>query len=175
MNGTQVSGKKCNQCTTVCAPSNSGRRGFRGMTRGLCNRCYGRLLAMGDGSLERMADRPLYGPNTDPEGRRRVKADGYVTIKRGGQVIPEHRAVMEEALGRALVGGENVHHMNGDRADNAIANLELWYSPQPSGQRVENLIDYMVNTHPERLIQALHLDGRTGMSTNDDNNNEERK
>ena len=32
--------------------------------------------------------------------------------------------------------------MNGDKLDNRIENLELWDSSQPSGQRVEDKIEY---------------------------------
>lgn len=87
-----------------------------------------------------------------------VARDGYVTIKtEEGMVVPEHRFVMEQQLGRPLAPGENVHHINGVRDDNRPENLELWHTQQPYGQRVEQLIQYVVEYHPERLRQELAL------------------
>lgn len=39
--------------------------------------------------------------------------------------IYKHREVMEKHLGRSLVKGEHVHHINGNPIDNRIENLEV--------------------------------------------------
>jgi len=73
--------------------------------------------------------------------------EGYKYLKdphKRSVVIAEHRLVMENHLGRLLTKNENVHHINGDRLDNRIENLELWNTSQPSGQRIEDKIKYAI-------------------------------
>jgi len=64
------------------------------------------------------------GRHIDEQGYVVVWKPGHPNANRKGYVL-EHRLIMSEHLGRPLERGENVHHINGNKQDNRLENLEV--------------------------------------------------
>lgn len=67
-------------------------------------------------------------------GEKRIDHEGYVQVRvhpdhegKGlyGGCVREHILVMEQELGRSLAKGEIVHHIDGNKTNNAINNLQV--------------------------------------------------
>lgn len=66
------------------------------------------------------------------KGGRCISKDGYIKVldktwhsaDPNGYVL-EHRYLMEKHIGRPLTANEDVHHINGDKQDNRLENLQI--------------------------------------------------
>lgn len=82
-------------------------------------------------------------------GKTYISSDGYVVEYMPGHIqsdkygkVLQHRRLMSDKMGRKLNSYENIHHINGDKKDNRLENLEIWITKQPKGQRISDLIEW---------------------------------
>jgi hypothetical protein len=125
---------KAQPCVRCGAPIAVALARMRTNPRRVCIRCY------------RKDRKPI----------RRVSGGylAYTGYGRAGKDTLVHRQVMEIALGRALLPGEVIHHLNGIRSDNRIENLRLCSSNR------EHLDTY----HKDGLVNPpKHHFGRDGV------------
>src|SRR5580765_1539072 len=93
-------------------------------------RVYPSQIRKGEGTYcSRACSNPARGragtANGNWRGGRFTRSDGYVAVRVDGTYRLEHDIVIERQLGRRLLKHEQVHHLNGKRADNRPENLRL--------------------------------------------------
>lgn len=159
--------KRCDECKITCLCQDCGKIFLRRVKYKLCSVCsYKDLKLKNSEGFQKYRQRineeykkktrerlklPLdHDFGKAPKGTGFVNVKGYrkfwmKDIETGKQISRyEHHIVIEQSLGRELFDHERVHHKNGDRGDNRIENLELWSIGQPSGQRVDDKINYFI-------------------------------
>lgn len=167
--------KQCEQCKTTFAPASNRQRWCSPVCSGMnrkretepclnpkcnrmtvngkyCSRCAARIHRTG--TLE-LKPKKVSQPALSPDGYMRLYVGRDSPHANALGLAYVHRLVMAEHIGRPLEPFENVHHKNGFRQDNRLENLELWAKPQVPGQRVDDLIEFVVKNYPERVRSAL--------------------
>lgn len=162
-------------CSTKC--HNTWQR--RNRQDRSCAAC-GAVFSVPPSSPTRYCSAPCYTAHrATPVGSRRVDGAGYVLIYRPDHIEArrgtdedgwalEHRMLMSDLLGRALLPGETVHHRDGNRSNNRTngplrqregkwlsGNLELWNTSQPAGQHIGDKLTWA------REILASYEDAAT--------------
>lgn len=107
--------------------------GKKSRFKGLCNAHYLRKRRLGNENAPKVVS---------PKGSGHIDQGGYKIIYVDGRRLLEHRYVMETKIGRPVRPEETVHHLNGDRIDNRIENLQLWNRKQPAGQAVSDKVKW---------------------------------
>lgn len=123
--------------------------------------------------IPRLARKARPEKNVHWKGGRTIDKNGYVLVHRPGHpnsvksgYIREHRLVMSESIGRPLRPGEVVHHIDGDRTNNRIENLQL-FSKNADHLRHE-LTGKVPNWTPEgkkRIVDGVRRSGRARRSS----------
>ncbi len=144
--GKDHTGKKYKKLTVL---KKLGKKAPNGCYIWLCKCDCGNLTELSAGMLNRTVSCGCYkvermtGSNSPAwKGGVTIDGNGYKKIRIDGKRVSQHRVIYEKHYNIKLLPHQNIHHINGDKLDNRIENLELWDTSQPAGQRIEDKIEY---------------------------------
>ncbi len=100
----------------------------------------------------------MYGPDHPNWKGGHIDGNGYKVISRKGRTnLLEHRVVAAEKIGRALLPGEVVHHIDGNRLNNHPDNLVVMTKHEHDNIPREGLRKHHTTGEDcERATHALH-------------------
>lgn len=139
----------------TCSIENCGEH-WR-IIKGFCDKHYQRLKIHGD-PLKTIRD---YGAG-------HLDKQGYKLLSVEGEKILEHRFVMQKFIGRKLKESEIVHHVDGNKLNNSIENLQVM--DRASHAKEHHTKTFRNETHKQcthchkikpRFLFSIHNDKRT--------------
>ena len=134
--------RPCLRCGAIIHPGSPYHGNY--LVRKFCSRQCSNLH---HAPIARKLQQARIGPlNHSFKTGKSIRQDGY--IKLNGQNALEHRAIMEQHLGRKLTPNETVHHRNHDRSDNRIDNLVVMTNSEH--------LKHHWKHHREQLLASRH-------------------
>ena len=136
----------------------------RSNAKGLCWTHRNRLKLTGSVQAD-VPIRVATGDGSLSHGYRKVSVPpDERSLTPGETYVREHRLVMARQLGRPLEEDEVVHHINDNKLDNDPANLELWSTALPKGQRVDDDVAFaveMLQRYQPELLRTTWSNSKT--------------
>lgn len=130
-------GRKCGRLTVIKENGKTTEGRVSWLCRCECGKfktVAGKHLRSGDvkscGCLHLDAAMERVRKNEKPIGHERINNKGYIVVKTKEGFRRKHVYVMEQRLGRKLRQGEVVHHVDGNKLNNTIENLEVMLSSE---------------------------------------------
>ena len=142
-NGGVVRDQRSSSGRPVVPPESYVGRVLELRERGLSQDAIGKQLGMSQAVISRVLRRAGHAPLKASAERHGLWKGGILTSGEGYKLemvfaddpmhsmrsragyVMQHRLVMARALGRPLSSKETVHHINGDKQDNRLENLQL--------------------------------------------------
>jgi len=121
--------------TLFCSYKCQGKdRSKRMVTHWICGICYKKFTRISSefkrGYKRYFCSHKCFGKAIEGTGNVNYKGGsvnyhGYKIVSHHNKRTHEHTVIMEKHLGRKIREHENIHHINGNKLDNRIENLEL--------------------------------------------------
>ena len=140
-----MGGKRLTRYRKDAVCSHCGGKGR--LSKNLCMPCYSRLRTKGH--VERDNARA---------GEGHISAKGYLCFRIKGKLFYAHRIAAELYLGRPLLPGEVVHHIDGNKLNNNADNLQVLNSQSDHNRLHHAQGDYLANRATKPSLRQAFFD-----------------